>query len=52
MIAQVLAEIIKKIAVMQGLIEDPHPFISAHDAAEQEGGELAKAVAGLGGEKR
>ncbi|MFP5480565.1 MAG: TRAP transporter small permease subunit [Alphaproteobacteria bacterium] len=52
LIAQVLAEIIKKIAVMQGLIEDPHPFISAHDAAEQEGGELAKAVAGLGGEKR
>lgn len=52
LIAQVLAEIIKKIAVMQGLIEDPHPFISAHQAAEQEGAELAKVVANGGEEKR
>jgi TRAP-type mannitol/chloroaromatic compound transport system permease small subunit len=47
LIAQVLSEIIKKIAVMQGLIEDPHPFISAHEAAELEGATLAKTVAQL-----
>ena len=52
LIAQVLSEIVKKIAVMQGLIPDPHPFVSAHEAAELEGAELAKAVADLGGEKR
>lgn len=45
LIAQVISEIIKKIAVMQGLIEDPHPFISAHEAAELEGEELAKQLA-------
>jgi TRAP-type mannitol/chloroaromatic compound transport system permease small subunit len=47
LIAQVISEIIKKIAVMQGRIEDPHPFISAHEAAELEGQELAKTVAQL-----
>lgn len=47
LIAQVLAEIIKKIAVMQGLIEDPHPFVSAHEAAEIEGAQLAETVAKL-----
>lgn len=52
LIAQALSEIIKKIAVMRGLIEDPHPFISAHEAAELEGAELAKAVAMSVGEKR
>ena len=53
LIAQVLSEIIKKIAVMQGLIEDPHPFISAHEAAELEGATLARTVAELAdGEKR
>jgi TRAP-type mannitol/chloroaromatic compound transport system permease small subunit len=31
---QALSEIVKKIAVMRGLIADPHPFISAHSAAE------------------
>ncbi len=46
LIAQIIAEIIKKIAVMQGLIEDPHPFVSAHEAAELEGESLAKAVSG------
>ncbi|MBN8632598.1 MAG: TRAP transporter small permease subunit [Rhodobacterales bacterium] len=50
LIAQIISEIIKKIAVMQGLIEDPHPFVSAHEAAELEGETLAKAVSG--GEKR
>jgi TRAP-type mannitol/chloroaromatic compound transport system permease small subunit len=52
LIAQVISEIIKKIAVMQGAMEDPHPFISAHEAAELEGATLAKTVADLGGEKR
>ena len=46
LIAQIIAEIIKKIAVMQGLIEDPHPFVSAHEAVELEGETLAKAVSG------
>jgi TRAP-type mannitol/chloroaromatic compound transport system permease small subunit len=52
LIAQVLSEIIKKIAVMQGRIEDPHPFVSAHQAAEREGEDLARTVAELAGEKR
>lgn len=47
LIFQGISEIIKKVAVMQGLIEDPHPFISAHEAAELEGRELAQAVAGI-----
>lgn len=34
---QGISEIIKKIAVMRGLIEDPSPFVSSHDAAEMEG---------------
>lgn len=38
---QGLSEIIKKIAVMRGLIPDPAPFISAHEAAEREGELLA-----------
>jgi TRAP-type mannitol/chloroaromatic compound transport system permease small subunit len=42
---QGLSEIIKKIAVMQGLIEDPHEFVSAHEAAELEGAALAAALA-------
>jgi TRAP-type mannitol/chloroaromatic compound transport system permease small subunit len=45
LIAQIISEIVKKIAIMQGLIEDPHPFISAHEAAELEGEELAKQLA-------
>lgn len=53
LIAQVLSEIIKKIAVMQGLIPDPHPFVPAHAAAELEGAELAQTVAQLAeGDKR
>jgi TRAP-type mannitol/chloroaromatic compound transport system permease small subunit len=39
---QGISEIIKKIAVMRGDMEDPTPFISAHEAAEEE----AKALAG------
>jgi TRAP-type mannitol/chloroaromatic compound transport system permease small subunit len=45
--AQALSEIIKKIAVMKGLIEDPHPFVSAHEAAELEAAALAAEVAKL-----
>lgn len=53
LIAQAISEIIKKIAVMQGLIADPHPFVSAHEAAELEGKQLAETVAKLAeGEKR
>lgn len=48
LIAQVLSEIVKKIAVMRGLIEDPHPFVSAHEAAELEGEQLARSVAEAG----
>lgn len=53
LVLQGISEVIKKIAVMQGLIEDPHPFISAHEAAELEGAELAKTVSELteGGRK-
>ena len=42
---QGLSEIIKKIAVMTGDMEDPTPFISAHQAAELEGAQLAEALA-------
>ena len=52
LIAQAISEIIKKIAVMQGLIEDPHPFISAHEAAELEGKQLAETVAKLAEEEK
>ncbi|MBX3569555.1 MAG: TRAP transporter small permease subunit [Rhizobiaceae bacterium] len=31
---QGISEIIKKIAVMAGALEDPNPFVSAHEAAE------------------
>lgn len=34
---QGISEIIKKIAVMRGVIEDPNPFVSSHAAAEAEG---------------
>lgn len=50
LVAQVLSEIVKKIAVMQGLIEDPHPFVSAHEAAEREGAQLAETLSKLVGD--
>ncbi len=40
LLAQAVSEIIKKIAVMRGLIEDPTPFVSSHHAAEVEAEEL------------
>lgn len=51
LVAQALAEIIKKVAVMRGLIEDPHEFVSAHQAAELEGAALAAEVARLAAEE-
>jgi TRAP-type mannitol/chloroaromatic compound transport system permease small subunit len=47
LVLQGVSEIIKKIAIMQGLIDDPHPFVSAHEQAELEGAALAKEVAEL-----
>ncbi len=38
---QGVSEIIKKIAIMRGVIEDPTPFVSAHETAELEGKTLA-----------
>jgi len=39
---QGISEIIKKIAIMNGHMEDPNPFISAHEAAELEGKALVE----------
>ncbi|MFN3282010.1 MAG: TRAP transporter small permease subunit [Tabrizicola sp.] len=44
LVAQALAEIVKKIAVIRGLIDDPHPFVSAQDHALQEVEELKAEV--------
>ena len=49
LLAQSLSEIIKKIAVMRGLLADPTPFVSAHEQAELEGAALAAEVARLAG---
>lgn len=42
---QGLSEIIKKIAVMTGRMEDPTPFVSSHEAAELEGAALVDELA-------
>lgn len=47
LVAQAISEIIKKVAVMAGVIDDPHAFVSAHEAAELEGAALAAEVARL-----
>ncbi|MGB3501728.1 MAG: TRAP transporter small permease subunit [Mesorhizobium sp.] len=39
---QGISEIIKKIAIMRGDMEDPNPFVSAHAAAELEGQALVE----------
>lgn len=44
---QALSEIVKKIAVMQGVIDDPTPFVSVHEQAELDGATLAAEVARL-----
>jgi len=41
---QGISEIIKKIAVMRGLIEDPNPFVSSHDAATAEAEALIQEI--------
>ena len=52
LVIQGISEIIKKIAVMRGVIEDPHPFISVHEMAEKEGEELAREVSEIAGGER
>ena len=49
LIFQAVAEIIKKVAIIRGLIEDPHPFHSPQEHADEETGEL---VADLAATKR
>lgn len=44
LVFQALSEIIKKIAVMRGDMDDPTPFVSAHELAEMEGASLAKEI--------
>ncbi|WP_426033692.1 TRAP transporter small permease subunit [Cypionkella sp. TWP1-2-1b2] len=44
---QGISEIIKKIAVMRGIIPDPTPFVSSHEAAANEGAELAEKLAAI-----
>jgi len=41
---QGISEIIKKIAIMRGVMDDPNPFISAHEQAELEAKALADEV--------
>ncbi|UCI19684.1 TRAP transporter small permease subunit [Mesorhizobium sp. B2-1-8] len=41
---QGISEIIKKIAIMRGIMEDPNPFISVHEQAELEAKALAEEV--------
>lgn len=48
---QAISEIIKKIAVMRGLIEDPHPFVSHHQAAEIEAVAMAEDATRRTGDK-
>lgn len=42
---QGISEIIKKIAVMRGVIPDPTPFVSSHEAAAKEGEALVEELA-------
>jgi TRAP-type mannitol/chloroaromatic compound transport system permease small subunit len=44
LVFQAISEIIKKIAVIRGLIDDPHPTISAKEAAELEVAALVKEI--------
>jgi TRAP-type mannitol/chloroaromatic compound transport system permease small subunit len=41
---QGVSEIIKKVAIIRGDMDDPNPFVSAHEQAELEGEALAKEV--------
>ncbi|MDX8522268.1 TRAP transporter small permease subunit [Mesorhizobium dulcispinae] len=49
---QGVSEIIKKIAIMRGDMDDPNPFISAHDQAKLEAEVLAEEAKALSGEVR
>ncbi|AZO49537.1 MAG: TRAP transporter small permease subunit [Mesorhizobium sp.] len=49
---QGISEIIKKIAIMRGDMDDPNPFISAHEQAELEAKALAEEAKALAGEVR
>ena len=51
LVLQAISEIIKKVAVMRGLMEDPHPFVSHHEAAELEGAAIAEDATKRTGEK-
>ncbi|MFZ5750343.1 MAG: TRAP transporter small permease subunit [Pseudomonadota bacterium] len=42
---QGVSEIIKKIAIMRGVIPDPTPFVSSHEAAAKEGEALVEELA-------
>lgn len=45
LLLQALSEIVKKIGVIAGLIDDPHPFMTAQQQAELEAADLAAEVA-------
>ena len=49
---QGISEIIKKIAIMRGDMDDPNPFISAHEQAELEAKALAEEAKALAQEAR
>ncbi|MEI9419359.1 TRAP transporter small permease subunit [Mesorhizobium sp. Cs1321R2N1] len=49
---QGISEIIKKIAIMRGIIDDPNPFISVHEQAELEAKALAEEAKALAEEVR
>ncbi|TPI28425.1 TRAP transporter small permease subunit [Mesorhizobium sp. B3-2-1] len=49
---QGISEIIKKIAIMRGIMEDPNPFISVHEQAELEAKALAEEAKALAEEVR
>ncbi|BCM16702.1 TRAP transporter small permease subunit [Mesorhizobium sp. J8] len=49
---QGVSEIIKKIAIMRGDMDDPNPFVSAHEQAELEAKALAEEAKAIAGEAR
>lgn len=51
LVLQAISEIVKKIAVMRGLIDDPHPFVSHHQAVEIEGAAMVEDAGKRTGEK-
>ncbi|WP_273689103.1 TRAP transporter small permease subunit [Ketogulonicigenium vulgare] len=44
MFFQAIAEIIKRVGVMTGTYDDPNPYVTARDLAEQEAKELAEEI--------